>query len=105
MKKPPKTKRYEGKVISIFLNNLKKFKSFLTRYINYIVDETGKKIRGKADGNIKDYDHYGKQSTINKIISLITTKNHNNLMLICYSFRHLFKIYTATGRYKNTVRI
>jgi len=29
--------------------------------VNYIVDETGKKIRGKADGNIKDYDQYGKQ--------------------------------------------
>lgn len=27
--------------------------------IIYVVDETGKKIRGKADGHIKDYDQYG----------------------------------------------
>lgn len=26
-----------------------------------IVDETGKKIRGKADGHIKDYDQYGEK--------------------------------------------
>lgn len=43
----------------LFSNNVKK-NFFLTLYVYYIVDETGKKIRGKSDGNIKDYDQYGK---------------------------------------------
>lgn len=30
----------------------------------HIVDATGKKIRGTADDNIKDYDHYGKYPTV-----------------------------------------
>jgi hypothetical protein len=29
-------------------------------YIAFTVDETGKKIRGRADEKVKDYDQYGK---------------------------------------------
>lgn len=43
------------------LNFLRK-KKFNSNII-YVVDATGKKIRGTADDNIKDYDHYGEYTT------------------------------------------
>lgn len=68
-KKPPKTKRYEGKLLS--LNSVyNKLKLSFNYIIICVVDETGKKIRGKADGNIKDYDHYGKRLSNKQYFSL-----------------------------------
>lgn len=60
LKKPPKTKRYEGNFYLVVLKQYPNNDILKYRCKYCLVDETGKKIRGKADGHIKDYDQYGK---------------------------------------------